>query len=692
MESNTDKMIDFYSQQIQKNENLIQEEKDELKRKELIRNQKLYMETLNHYINIKKEGLKGKTKANCSRITLGKHLTKEKQNQIHKNRNKYQNKKQFICKSKEEYYLYKRVKLSKNTIQLKCRTESCPGRASFNLLSKRISIRIPCDLDIKHKLNEEFKIFQLLKNNKHDNIRDIEKESTQKYIFKFIYQNKNIKDLAKGVEQWYKYFPNIQIQLNESDISKIRYNIQGKKHKESIQECLDSLKNNNPNLEIEYLSYDFIHSKKGKQSIYFVFSKEMLNYLSNEQNEILQYFVDTTFKIVPYCFRPYKMHVLLGFSLKKLYSVICCFVLYSLMDTETYSKIYLFMNKTFNFNPHIVVCDFQLSNINALKIVFPEGKRCSCFFHFSQSIKKEVDSIFKFKKRGRETKDEIALKEKVKEMIVNIKYLCFLPLDEVLSFYNKICHEYKGEKFKEFFQYFSNQWIKKVKPKLWNYNTFINANKKIINLLYLTNNVCESFNSLLNSYISHRRTSAEDFKTSISNCINKNKNKLSISYRKNNLSNLYVKYLFSNEEGKNPNLIRRADFIKFANNIKCDNEENFNDVINTHPELQDNARDDNEADECKENITISAHSLSESFNDEEEIKSNSEDSEEKIYEEEKTREIKRKMKVVQNLGKDEDDTVIKIDRGDSIISYNKNKPTKRKILIKKNKINRLNQK
>ena len=50
------------------------------------------------------------------------------------------------------------------------------------------------------------------------------------------------------------------------------------------------------------------------------------------------------------------------------------------------------------------------------------------------------------------------------------------------------------------------------------------------------------------------------------------------------------------------------------------------------------------------------------------------------------------MKVVQNLGKDEDDTVIKIDRGDSIISYNKNKPTKRKILIKNNKINRLNQK
>ena len=52
MESNTDKMIDFYSQQIQKNENLIQEEKDELKRKELIRNQKLYMETLNHYIKL----------------------------------------------------------------------------------------------------------------------------------------------------------------------------------------------------------------------------------------------------------------------------------------------------------------------------------------------------------------------------------------------------------------------------------------------------------------------------------------------------------------------------------------------------------------------------------------------------------------------------------------------------------------
>ena len=48
-----------------------------------------------------------------------------------------------------------------------------------------------------------------------------------------------------------------------------------------------------------YARHDIIHSKKGKSSLYFIFTPNMIRYLQNEQHEIVQYFVDTTFRIVP---------------------------------------------------------------------------------------------------------------------------------------------------------------------------------------------------------------------------------------------------------------------------------------------------------------------------------------------------------------------------------------------------------
>ena len=64
-------------------------------------------------------------------------------------------------------------------------------------------------------------------------------------------------------------------------------------------------------------------------------------------------------------------------------------------------------------------------------------------------------------------------------MLLNIKYLCFIKLENVNKTFQLITKKYKGIHFKDFFSYFNKQWIHNIKPKVWNYYNFILKNKKI---------------------------------------------------------------------------------------------------------------------------------------------------------------------------------------------------------------------
>ena len=138
-----------------------------------------------------------------------------------------------------------------------------------------------------------------------------------------------------------------------------------------------------------YARHDIIHSKKGKSSLYFIFTPNMIRYLQNEQHEIVQYFVDTTFRIVPAKFKPYKLHVIIGFNKKFKQTVLCLLILYEFMDIETYSHIYKILKCEYKFKPVIVCSDFQRANIAALNAIYKNKIGIvTCFFHFQQAIKK----------------------------------------------------------------------------------------------------------------------------------------------------------------------------------------------------------------------------------------------------------------------------------------------------------------
>ena len=64
------------------------------------------------------------------------------------------------------------------------------------------------------------------------------------------------------------------------------------------------------------------------------------------------------------------------------------------------------------------------------------------------------------------------------------------------------------------------QWLRKNFILLWNYNNLINNLKNNWAFFYITNNICESFNKLLNSHLNKGKTSIDSFIKSITSVIN----------------------------------------------------------------------------------------------------------------------------------------------------------------------------
>ena len=109
----------------------------------------------------------------------------------------------------------------------------------------------------------------------------------------------------------------------------------------------------------------------------------MINILKNINNNIIQYFCDTTFRIIPNKFKNYKLLVILAFDKFEKSTKIGAFVFYNKMNEFTFNKIFSDLKNTFDFNPPIINVDFQKSHINALNKVYNNKIYINtCYFHF----------------------------------------------------------------------------------------------------------------------------------------------------------------------------------------------------------------------------------------------------------------------------------------------------------------------
>ncbi len=74
-----------------------------------------------------------------------------------------------------------------------------------------------------------------------------------------------------------------------------------------------------------------------------------------------EFFVDTTFIIIPSWYRPYKLFVICGISIEDKIPKIISMVLTKYTDNILYSKIFDYLYSNYNFLPKIIHSDFESS-------------------------------------------------------------------------------------------------------------------------------------------------------------------------------------------------------------------------------------------------------------------------------------------------------------------------------------------
>ena len=110
-----------------------------------------------------------------------------------------------------------------------------------------------------------------------------------------------------------------------------------------------------------------------------------------DTNKAKEFFVDTTFKIIPSRFRHYKLFVICGISIEDKIPKIFSMVLTKYTDNISYSKIFDYLYNNYNFKPKIIHNDFESSlsqAINENANINKELIHTRCFIHFSNMIKK----------------------------------------------------------------------------------------------------------------------------------------------------------------------------------------------------------------------------------------------------------------------------------------------------------------
>lgn len=106
--------------------------------------------------------------------------------------------------------------------------------------------------------------------------------------------------------------------------------------------------------------------------------------LSN--NNIDQFFMDYTYKVLPPNIYRFKLIVICGIDLIKNKTVLCSLILLRNENEDTFNNIFGYLAAKYSFKSRRFMYDFNIAQIKSIKSEFPDCFIHTCFFHFSQAI------------------------------------------------------------------------------------------------------------------------------------------------------------------------------------------------------------------------------------------------------------------------------------------------------------------
>ena len=230
----------------------------------------------------------------------------------------------------------------------------------------------------------------------------------------------------------------------------------------------------------------------------------------------IQYFSDTTYYCIPPQCKSLKMWVLLSYNTDYNKTLICNISLIKNENYETFRMVLNYLKDNYNFKPNIMTTDFCKASYKALKSIYENIRIVPCFFHLIQNLNLHLPQL-KSKTKS--------IKNNAKNLIVNMKLLCFVDEIKIDELFNKIKEKYDNS-FHDFLEYFNKTYIlhEPYNDKSWNYASFY---KKFSdnNLFFFTNNICESTNRIFNMHFIYNRKSFYSFKKCLLETLEYFKNK-----------------------------------------------------------------------------------------------------------------------------------------------------------------------
>ena len=198
-------------------------------------------------------------------------------------------------------------------------------------------------------------------------------------------------------------------------------------------------------------------------------------------------FIDGTFRCVPREF--YQCVILVAFDDETdLYLP----VVFGLLEGKTSWDYWHFLRQIFvmtetKFAPSTLVCDFESALIQAVKEQCPDANIIGCLFHFKQAMRRKLVEM-------RFTQEEIyaAMQPGALDSLTDTSPELLLTRIEELMI---LLAKGNINKWKCFFNYVKETWIKRYGPDTWNVYRLIVEQVQITNR---TNNALENLNLQLN--------------------------------------------------------------------------------------------------------------------------------------------------------------------------------------------------
>lgn len=464
--------------------------------------------------------------------------------------------------------IYKFKSQCKNYIYYICQIRNkCKGKGKIDRNKKIFLITEKCDSKIEHNQITyiEFKNLIINKNIKNINFTN---KYIQKYYVKFSIEENETLD-NPTIKKKFLEFTGLNLTLSLSELAQIRSKILNSYKNIDLEGLVKKI--TIPEEEIEVYSFDLKYSTKQnkrdierKYKIILFGIQKNIKLLNKQYTE--EFFFDSTFKIIPSLFRPYKLFIISGLKKEEKKTFPILFVLIKYLDFESYDRLFTYLHINFEFEPKIVHSDFELALRKAImtNMYTKNAIHVKCLFHYSQMIKKQLNKSGLFKRK---------LTKYSLEIIRNIEIICFLNKQSIKNQQELIIDKLKdNDKLKDFVNYLK-KYLFKLDYSLYNYEDYLKNydpktdSNKYLERIYFTNNVIESLNAKINSYLPKRITTNYDFINSITkiliNTMNINENIIRHDYVSKTLIKLINKYKINEK----PKWISYREYIEENKNI-----------------------------------------------------------------------------------------------------------------------------